>query len=81
MTLPADEILRVLFHDLPEGFVRICHFGFLANCGRTAKLARCRALAVPPAVRGPCVPRVAAPQRAEERGGAPPAVPACLSDR
>jgi hypothetical protein len=50
MTLAADEFLRrFLLHVLPAGFVRIRHFGFLANRGRTAKLARCRALlAVPP---------------------------------
>jgi hypothetical protein len=53
MTLPAEEFLRrFLLHVLPTGFVRIRHFGFLANRGRTAKLARCRALlaAVPPPV-------------------------------
>jgi hypothetical protein len=51
MTLPADEFLRrFLLHILPDRFVRIRHFGFLANRGRTAKLARCRQLlAVPPA--------------------------------
>jgi hypothetical protein len=59
MTLPAEEFLRrFLLHVLPGGrstgltacFVRIRHFGFLANRGRTAKPARCRALlAVPPA--------------------------------
>ena len=51
MTLPAEEFLRrFLLHVLPGGFVRIRHFGLLANRGRTAKLARCRALltAVPP---------------------------------
>ena len=50
MTLAAAEFLRrFLLHVLPSGFVRIRHFGFLANRGRTAKLARCRALlAVPP---------------------------------
>ena len=50
MTLAAAEFLRrFLLHVLPGGFVRIRHFGFLANRGRTAKLARCRALlAVPP---------------------------------
>ena len=52
MTLPAAEFLRrFLLHVLPGGFVRIRHFGFLANRGRTAKLVRCRALlAVPPPV-------------------------------
>ena len=45
MTLPAAEFLRrFLLHVLPAGFVRIRHFGFLANRGRSAKLARCRAL-------------------------------------
>jgi hypothetical protein len=50
MTLSAEEFLRrFLLHVLPAGFVRIRHFGFLANRGRTVKLARCRALlAVPP---------------------------------
>ena len=52
MTLPAEEILRVLFHDLPGGFVRICHFGFLANRGHTAKLGQC------PRCRPPGVGRV-----------------------
>jgi hypothetical protein len=57
MTLSAAEFLqRFLLHVLPGGFVRIRHFGFLANRGRTATLARCRALlaAVPPeAATGP----------------------------
>ena len=45
MTLPAEEFLRrFLLHILPAGFVRIRHFGFLANRTHTAKLARCRAL-------------------------------------
>jgi hypothetical protein len=45
MTLSAEEFLRCfLLHVLPRGFVRIRHFGFLANRGRTAKLARCREL-------------------------------------
>jgi hypothetical protein len=50
MTLSAEEFLRrFLLHVLPGGFVRIRHFGFLANRGRTGKLAQCRALlAVPP---------------------------------
>jgi hypothetical protein len=56
MTLSAAEFLRrFLLHVLPGGFVRIRHFGFLANRGRTAKLARCRALlaAPPPVTAGP----------------------------
>jgi hypothetical protein len=45
MALPAEEFLRrFLLHVLPDGFVRIRHFGLLANRGRTGKLARCREL-------------------------------------
>ncbi len=45
MALPAAEFLaRFLLHVLPDGFVRIRHFGLLANRGRRAKLARCREL-------------------------------------
>ena len=57
MALPAAEFLsRFLRHVLPGGFVRIRHFGLLANRGHAAKLARCRALfaAVPP--EAPAVP-------------------------
>jgi hypothetical protein len=51
MTLPADEFIRrFLQHTVPDGFHRIRHFGFLANCHRAAKLALCRRLlaALPP---------------------------------
>jgi predicted RNA-binding Zn-ribbon protein involved in translation (DUF1610 family) len=45
MTLDAVEFLRRFFlHILPQGFVRIRHFGFLANCFRTQRLALCRQL-------------------------------------
>jgi predicted RNA-binding Zn-ribbon protein involved in translation (DUF1610 family) len=45
MTLNAIEFLRRFFlHILPRGFVRIRHFGFLANRWRTARLAICREL-------------------------------------
>jgi hypothetical protein len=43
MTLPAHEFIRrFLLHVLPDGFVRIRHFGFLANLHRAAKLRLCR---------------------------------------
>jgi Putative transposase len=51
MTLDAVEFLRRFFlHILPKGFVRIRHFGFLANCFRRERLSLCRQLleAVPP---------------------------------
>ncbi len=45
MTLSADEFLRrFLLHVLPGGFVRIRHFGFLANRHRTPLIALCRKL-------------------------------------
>jgi hypothetical protein len=55
MTLTANEFLRRFFlHVLPKGFVRIRHFGFLANRWRTARLQLCRQLlsCAPPAVIG-----------------------------
>jgi hypothetical protein len=45
MTLPADQFIgRFLRHVLPRGFMRIRHFGFLANRVKAEALARCRAL-------------------------------------
>jgi hypothetical protein len=43
MTLAATEFIRrFLMHVVPDGFVRIRHYGFLANAVREDKLARCR---------------------------------------
>jgi hypothetical protein len=45
MTLDADEFLRrFLLHVLPRGFMRIRHFGLLANRARPHTLPRCRHL-------------------------------------
>jgi len=45
MQLPAEEFLRrFLLHVVPPHFVRIRHFGLLANRARQEKLARCRRL-------------------------------------
>lgn len=45
MTVTADEFLRrFLLHVLPRGFVRIRHFGFLANRTRSRTVALCRQL-------------------------------------
>jgi len=42
MTLSLDEFLRrFLLHLLPKGFVRIRHFGFLANRRRSSFLPLC----------------------------------------
>ena len=45
MTLTGTEFLRRFFlHVLPRSFVRIRHFGFLANRFRLSRLALCRQL-------------------------------------
>lgn len=45
MTLPADEFIdRFLKHILPDRFMRIRHYGFLANRAKQTSLARCREL-------------------------------------
>jgi hypothetical protein len=43
MTLGAHEFMRrFLLHELPKGFCRIRHYGFLANACRASKLAAIR---------------------------------------
>jgi len=54
MTLDVDEFIRrFLLHVLPHGFIRLRHYGFLANRHKARKLRRCRELlgqsAAPPA--------------------------------
>jgi len=45
MTLEATEFLRrFLMHVVPRGFMRIRHFGLLANRFRTANIEQCRKL-------------------------------------
>jgi Putative transposase/Transposase zinc-binding domain len=45
MTLEAGEFIRrFLIHVLADGFQRIRYYGFLGNCHRARKLARCREL-------------------------------------
>ncbi len=60
LTLDAQEFIRrFLLHVLPEGFMRIRHFGFLANRTKKHALSQCRKLlGVSPAV--PEVPKKSA---------------------
>lgn len=53
MTISAEEFMRrFLLHVLPKGFVRIRHFGVLANHCRSASIDLCRKLlAMAPLVR------------------------------
>lgn len=45
MRLPAEEFIgRFLKHVLPKGFMRIRHYGLLANRAKQQRLAACRAL-------------------------------------
>jgi hypothetical protein len=62
MTLAGKELIRrFLLHILPQGFMRIRHFGFLANRCRQTKLAQIRA-------RLEIVESVSEPVRAEGNG-------------
>jgi len=57
MTLMATEFLRRFFlHVLPQGFVRIRHFGFLANRFRLSRLKLCRQLLASECSRTPPAP-------------------------
>jgi Putative transposase/Transposase zinc-binding domain len=43
MSLPAETFIgRFLLHVLPKGFMRVRHYGYLANCCRENKLALIR---------------------------------------
>jgi hypothetical protein len=65
MTLEADEFIRrFLQHTIPDGFHRIRHIGFLANCHRAGKLGLCRQLLAAPL---PAPPDDAPPQRWQDR--------------
>ena len=71
MTLDAIEFLRRFFlHILPRGFVRIRHFGFLANRFRADRLALCRQLlACATAEPAATSPTVASPYHCPRCGG------------
>jgi hypothetical protein len=67
MTLDAAEFIRrYLMHILPPGFVKIRHFGFLANRSRREALRRCRSLLPMPAT-APSDSLTATQRRAVER--------------
>lgn len=81
MTLQAIEFIRrLLLHVLPTGFVRIRHYGFLANRVCREKLELCRRLlaAITPPVAVKSDPE---PKRAAEARPEPHACPACGEGR
>lgn len=54
LRLDIDEFIRrFLLHVMPKGFVRIRHYGLLANRSRKQKIARCRALLSAPEPQDP----------------------------
>jgi hypothetical protein len=75
MTLRVGEFTRrFLLHVLPDRFVRIRSYGFLANCQRDARLALCRRLLesaaqsdAPPATHEPSAQEETAPGEATRR--------------
>jgi Putative transposase/Transposase zinc-binding domain len=79
MALSVDEFLRrFVQHILPRGFVKVRHYGLLANRGRQEKLTRCRYLlgvVVPlqqeaaAAAAAEAAPAAAAAQRCPHCGG------------
>ena len=79
MTLKASEFIRrFLLHVLPTGFVRIRHFGFLANRVRRDKLARCRALLELETTPEPIAPEsAAAPQATVDAQAVMTTCPSC----
>jgi len=80
MELRAEEFLRrFLLHVVPPGFVRIRHFGLLANRTRQEKLIRCRQLlAVAAAAATALLPsRPHKPLTASTEPAAPALCPVC----
>jgi Putative transposase/Transposase zinc-binding domain len=54
MTLPAAEFIRrFVLHVLPNGFVKVRHFGFLANRCRSSSVLLCRKLLAAPSSEPP----------------------------
>jgi hypothetical protein len=75
MTLTGEELIRrFLLHVLPKGFMRVRHFGFLANRCR----ARCLAL-IRTALAAPAPEPAAAPAATTPGDGYP--CPKCRTGR
>lgn len=78
MTLSAVEFLRRFFlHLLPSGFVRIRHYGFLANRHRAAKLAHIRHLLGVPSSKPESPPCADLPATDAEEPDEAPRCPNC----
>jgi len=84
-TLAASEFIRrFLLHVLPDGFMRIRHYGYLANRHRHRKLETCRRLlgcAAPPESTSPGEQPDAAPDVNPCLAEAAPRCPVCGAGR
>jgi hypothetical protein len=68
LTLDAAEFLRrFLQHVLPRGFVKIRHYGLLANRRREEKLTTCRRLLLVGGCQGPAAPPLVPADRGDLR--------------
>jgi hypothetical protein len=66
MTLGVTEFVRrFLLHVVPSGFVKIRHFGFLANRSRREKITLCRKLLTAKAEAKPQIPSSAVTSRSQ----------------
>ena len=78
MTLSGEEFLRrFVQHVLPRGFVKIRHYGLLANRQRAEKLHLCRRLLLPVTVAGPAADAGKAACDAKGDAATPAAAPHC----
>jgi len=73
---PEELIRRFLLHVLPKGFVRVRHYGFLANCCREKRLA-----AIREDLQTPAQPPTADPQAETPGPGCAYPCPHCHSGR
>ena len=77
MTLDADEFIRrFLLHVLPRGFMRLRHYGFLANRHKAYTLRRCRELLGQPSAPPPTLCKECGPVDARDHGDRPYAMSA-----
>lgn len=78
LTVPAEEFIRrFLLHALPASFMRIRHFGFLANRSKGRDLPRCRRLLGLPPEPPESQPMTGPEQLRELTGQDPGKCPAC----
>jgi len=78
MTLSAEEFLRrFVQHVLPKGFVKIRHYGLLANRQRADKLELCRQLLLMQAMAAGLTAAATASDQEEVKPALPPHCPKC----